>query len=206
MKIEHIIGKFKNRIPNPIEIKKEYSVLIPLVKNNENWEIIYELRSQKITQPGEISFPGGRVENHETYKQAAIRETIEELNIGETNIEIIGELDYLVSYENIRINCFLGIISGIDVDSINPNKDEVDHIFTVPLDFFLETEPDNYYLSVRTVLNEEFPYNLIPNGKDYSWRDGKRSVQFYHYKDYIIWGYTAKMTKQFIDIIKGPKN
>lgn len=206
MKIEHIIGKFKNRIPNPIEIKKEYSVLIPLVKNNENWEIIYELRSQKITQPGEISFPGGRVENHETYKQAAIRETIEELNIGETNIEIIGELDYLVSYENIRINCFLGIISGIDVDSINPNKDEVDHIFTVPLDFFLETEPDNYYLSVRTVLNEEFPYNLIPNGKDYSWRDGKKSVQFYHYKDYIIWGYTAKMTKQFIDIIKGPKN
>lgn len=204
MQIEDIIEKFKNRIPRPIDIKKEYSVLIPLIMNNGKWEIVYELRSKDISQPGEISFPGGRVEKGETYKKAAIRETIEELNISENNIEVIGELDYLVSYENIRINCFLGIISGVDVDKINPDKGEVDHIFTVPLDFFLETDPDTYYLSVRTVLNEEFPYNLIPNGKDYSWRDGKRSVQFYHYKDYIIWGYTAKMTKQFIDIIKGP--
>ena len=204
MKIEHIVEKFKKRIPRPIDIKKEYSVLIPLIMNKGNWEIIYELRSKDIRQPGEISFPGGRVEKDETYKQAAIRETMEELNIGQDKIEVIGELDYLVSYDNIRINCFLAIVSGVELDDINPNQDEVDHVFTVPLDFFLETDPDTYYLSVRTVLNEEFPYNLIPNGKDYNWSDGSRSVQFYHYKDYIIWGYTAKMTKQFIDIIKGP--
>lgn len=206
MKIEDIIEKFKNRIPRPIDIKNEYSVVIPLIKNKENWEIIYELRSKHISQPGEISFPGGRVEEGESYKEAGIRETMEELNIREDNIEVIGELDYLVSYENIRINCFLAIISGVDVDDIRPNREEVDHIFTVPLDFFLETEPNTYYLSLRTVLNEEFPYNLIPNGKDYSWRDGKRSVQFYHYKDYVIWGYTAKMTNQFINIIKGAMN
>ncbi len=206
MKIENIIEKFKSRIPRPIDVKKEYSVLIPLIKNGDKWEIIYELRSKNISQPGEISFPGGRVEKDESFKMAAIRETMEELNIDEKNIEVIGELDYLVSYENIRINCFLGIITGVDLEDINPDKEEVDHIFTVPLEFFLETEADTYYLSVRTVLNEEFPYNLIPNGKDYSWRDGKRSVQFYHYKDYIIWGYTAKMTHQFISIIKGPIN
>ena len=144
MKIEHIIGKFKNRIPRPIDVKKEYSVLIPLIMNNGKWEVIYELRSKHISQPGEISFPGGRVEKDESYKQAAIRETMEELNIDENNIEVIGELDYLVSYENIRINCFFGIITGIDLEDINPDKNEVDHIFTVPLDFFLETEPDTY--------------------------------------------------------------
>lgn len=206
MDIENIVEKFKTRRSKPMDIQKEFSVLVPLIRNNENWEIIYELRSQNITQPGEISFPGGKVEQGETYKEAAIRETMEELNLKEENIEVIGELDFLVSYDNIIIHCYLGIISGVSVKDIDPNKEEVDHMFTVPLEFFLETEPDTYFLGIKTVLNEEFPYNLIPNGKDYNWRDGNRSVQFYHYKDYTIWGYTAKMTKQFIDIIKGPMN
>lgn len=204
MDIDNIIDRFRNRTPRPIDIKKEYAVLIPLIRNKEQWEIIYELRSKKVTQPGEISFPGGGVEGNETYKEAAVRETVEELNIKEENIKVIGELDYLVSHENMTIHCFLATISGVNVAKIEPNEDEVDHIFTVPLDFFLENKPDTYYLDLKTVLNDEFPYNLIPNGRDYSWRDGKRSVQFYHYGDYIIWGYTAKMTKQFIDILKGP--
>lgn len=205
MDIKDIIEKFKNRIPSPIDMTKNYSVLIPLIDNNGKWEIIYELRSKDLnTQPGEISFPGGGVDKGETFKEAAIRETIEELNISKNNIEVIGELDYLVSYEGRVIYCYLGIISGVDINKIQPNKSEVDHIFTVPLEFFLETEPDTYYMDLETVLNEEFPYNLIPNGREYGWRTGKRSVHFYNYNDYIIWGYTAKMTKQLIDIIKGP--
>ncbi len=205
MYIEKIREIIKDRIPKPIDIKRNYSVLIPIIENNNRLEIIYELRSKNLdTQPGEISFPGGEVEDNETFKEAAIRETVEELNIQEDNISIMGELDYLVSYANITIHCFLGTISGLIVDNIVPNPNEVDHIFTVPLDFFLEKEPDTYYLDLQTVLNDEFPYNLIPNGRDYNWRRGKYPVMFYHYNDYIIWGFTARMTKQFIDIIKGP--
>ncbi|WP_313233666.1 NUDIX hydrolase [Tissierella praeacuta] len=206
MDIEKIKDIIKHRTPKPIDIKKNYSVLIPIIENNNRLEIIYELRSKNLNnQPGEISFPGGEVEDNENFKGAAIRETAEELNIKEENINIIGELDYLVSYANITIHCFLGTISGLNVDNIVPNHDEVDHIFTVPLDFFMENEPDIYYLDLQTVLNDEFPYNLIPNGKKYNWRRGKHSVMFYYYKDYIIWGFTARMTKNFIDIIKGPK-
>jgi len=70
MDIEYIIGKFKNRTPKPIGINREYAVLIPLVNNNGQWEIIYELRSKNLhKQPGEISFPGGAVEENETYKE-----------------------------------------------------------------------------------------------------------------------------------------
>lgn len=207
MDIEKIRKIVNNRIPRPIDIKRNYSVLIPIIENNNRLGIIYELRSKNLNnQPGEISFPGGEVEDNETFQEAAIRETMEELNIKRDNISIIGELDYLVSYANITIHCFLGTISGINVDNIVPNHDEVDHIFTVPLDFFLNNEPDIYYLDLKTVLNDEFPYNLIPNGRDYNWRSGKHSVMFYHYKDYVIWGFTARMTKNFIDIIKGPNN
>lgn len=205
MYIDKIRDKLSKKTPGPMDIKRRYSVLIPIIENNNRLEIIYELRSKHVNQPGEISFPGGEVEGKETYKEAAIRETMEELNIQKENIEIIGELDYLVSYANITIHCFVGIISGLNVDKIVPNKAEVDHIFTVPLDFFLGNEPDIYYLDLKTVLNDQFPYNLIPNGKNYNWSVGKHTVMFYHYNDYIIWGFTAKMTKHFIDVIKDLK-
>ena len=198
-----LIDKVKSRSPQPIDIDKKYAILIPLIKVNDEWELLYELRAKSLeSQPGEISFPGGKVELDEAFMDAAIRETIEELQICRENIDYIGELDYLISYSNITIHCFLAIISGIIVDEIQPNHDEVDHIFTVPVNFFLENEPDKYYLDLVTVDNDEFPYNLIPDGRKYKWRRGVNSVLFYKYKEYIIWGYTAKMTKQLIDIIK----
>lgn len=203
MDIEKLVEIVEKREPKPIGIKREYAVLIPLIDHGGRWEIIYELRSMKLNkQPGEISFPGGKVEPGETYREAAIRETEEELLISRDHIEVIGELDYIVSHENITVYCFLGIIHGLDFDDISPSEDEVDHIFTVPLDYLLETEPDHYNLGVGTMLNEKFPYNLIPNGRDYDWRMGVNNVYFYFYDEYIIWGLTAKMTKSFIDIVK----
>lgn len=203
MDIEDIINKIKGRRAEPLEVKQKYAVLIPLIENRGKWEIIYELRAKDLKrQPGEISFPGGQVEKGETYKEAAIRETMEELNIEKENINIIGELDYLVSHANTVIHSFLATIHNIDVDNIKANKDEVDHIFTVPINFFINNEPNLYYIDLHPAISEDFPYNLIPNGKNYNWRFDKHSVYFYNYNDYIIWGYTAKMTKHFIDLIK----
>lgn len=203
MDIEYIKNKVYNRIPQPLDVKYKYAVLVPIINNNNRLELIFQMRAKTLNrQPGEVSFPGGQVEENESFKEAAIRETIEELNILEENIEVIGELDYVVSYYNSTVHAFLGIINGVDVDKINPNKGEVDHIFTVPLDFFLENEPEVYYLDLLIQNSAEFPYNLIPNGEDYKWGRGKHSVHFYHYEDYIIWGYTAKVLKNLTNIIK----
>ena len=138
----------------------------------------------------------------ESFEETAIRETMEELLIESENIEILGELDYLVSYSNFTIHCFLGLIKGLNIEDINPSDDEVDHIFTVPIDYLIDNEPKKYELDLMTVVNEEFPYSLLPNGKDYNWRRGKHLVLFYKYMDYIIWGFTARMTKHLIDLIK----
>lgn len=203
MDIEYIKNKVYNRIPQPLDVKYKYAVLVPIINNNNRLELIFQMRAKTLNrQPGEVSFPGGQVEENESFKEAAIRETIEELNILEENIEVIGELDYVVSYYNSTVHAFLGIINGVDVDKINPNKGEVDHIFTVPLDFFMKNEPEVYYLDLLIQNSAEFPYNLIPNGEDYKWGRGKHSVHFYHYEDYIIWGYTAKVLKNLTNIIK----
>lgn len=196
--------KLKERRSKPMEELSKFAVLIPLIKTQKGWEVIYEFRAMNMkTQPGEISFPGGRVEEGESFREAAVRETMEELNLKEDKIEVIGELDYLITYANMEIHCFLGLISGVNVDMIRPNPAEVDHLFTVPLDFILSREPEAYELELKTIYNGEFPYNLIPNGRDYKFRRAKRIIYFYHYEDYVIWGYTATMTKHLADFIKG---
>lgn len=204
MNIDNIIRKIEDYQPKAMDNVGEYAVMIPLILDEGQWKIIYEFRAMDLKrQPGEISFPGGRVEKGESFKQAAIRETMEELLIERRNINLIGELDYLVSNGKYTIYCFMGLITGIDLKDIRANKDEVDHIFALPLDFLLENSPDEYFLDIETKINDEFPYNLIPNGHKYKFSaSGKHSVLFYKYEDYNIWGYTARMTKHFIDIIK----
>ncbi|HLR21217.1 MAG TPA: CoA pyrophosphatase [Tissierellaceae bacterium] len=203
LNINSIVERLKNREPESMEEINHCAILIPLVKIDGEWEIIFELRSKNMsTQPGEVSFPGGKMETNESYKETAVRETVEELNIPKESIDILGELDYLRSYTNLEIHCFLGTISGISVDNISPNPGEVDHIFTVPLKYFLETEPEGYYMDVENTYNAEFPYNLIPGGKDYKFRKLRRTIYFYQYNDYVIWGYTATMIKHLIEIIK----
>lgn len=203
LRIENLKEKLRKREAGSIESMSKFAVLLPLIKVDNQWELIFELRSMDLkSQPGEISFPGGRLEKNEDYIDAAIRETIEELKIRKENIEILGELDYLISYSNMRIHCFLSLIKGVNVKNISPNQDEVDHIFTVPLDYFLENQPREYYLEMETKYNAEFPYNLIPNGQDYSFRKPRRKIYFYEYNDYTIWGYTASMVKHLVEVIK----
>jgi 8-oxo-dGTP pyrophosphatase MutT (NUDIX family) len=200
--INKLALEVQNRAPKPMDIKGKYSVLIPLISRNGRWEILFELRSNNIAQPGEVSFPGGRVESGESFKQTAVRETMEELVIERENINLIGELDFLVSYANFTIHCFLGIIMNIEFEDIKPNPEEVAEIFTVPLSFFTENEPHIHELTLRTEDSESFPYHLIPNGRDYNFRVGKHRVVFYEYGKYTIWGYTARMTKQLADIAR----
>ncbi len=203
MKIEMIYEKVKNLEVKPIDVKKEYSVLIPIIEVDGELHILYELRSKDLQkQPQEISFPGGAVEVGETFEEAAVRETVEELKIAYENIKILKELDYLVASRGIRINCFLGVIEGIKIEDINPNAAEVDHVFSVPIDWLMKHEPDEYNMHLSRKLESDFPYNLIPNGENYKWQDGKDKIHFYKYKSYNIWGFTAKMTKNFIDKIR----
>lgn len=205
MELNNLRKILENREANPLGVKSKFAVLLPLYyeEKDDRWYILYERRAMSLRkQPGEISFPGGQLEKDESFKMAAIRETMEELEIGEQNIDVLGELDYIVSAENLIVRCFLGRIKDISFDQIKPSQDEVDHIFKVPLDFFLKTEPLVYSLPMKIELVDDFPYYLIPNGKKYDFAKGKHEIIFYQYEDYTIWGFTAKMTWGFIDIIK----
>src|SRR5690554_1903096 len=76
------------------------AVLIPLVHMNGEWHILFEVRSLTMRkQPGDISFPGGRIESTDSSPlAAAIRETYEELGVNPKDIQVLGEISpYIMS-------------------------------------------------------------------------------------------------------------
>ncbi|AFS79404.1 MutT/NUDIX hydrolase familiy protein [Gottschalkia acidurici 9a] len=194
--------KLKNREAKIIGNKRDCSVLLPLIRVDNEWNILFQVRSKRLNfQPGDISLPGGKRDGNETNLETAIRETEEELNISRDNIEILGGIDYMVMPYNITIYGYVGIIRDIRVEDINYSKDEVDHIFTVPLEFFLKNAPRKYSLKLDMIFDVNFPHDEIENGEKYKWKKREEVVPFYKYKNYTIWGITATFVDNFISIL-----
>ena len=200
--IDTLKYKLQNHKPyiNGHKNMKKASVLIPIVKKNDSYYILFEVRSKNLrTQPSEISFPGGKIEANEFPLDAVIRETCEELGTDKENIDIICELDLLVTHANLIIHPYVGHLN--DIDNLNINKDEVDHVFLVPISYLLKYEPNYYKNEVSIVPDENFPYDIIPNKKNYKFDKGNYDIIFYKYENYIIWGITAKILEDFLTLI-----
>lgn len=198
--LNRIEKTFSNRNAGILGELKKNAVMILLSEEEGKVNIIFEVRALNLRhQPGDICLPGGKVEKDESPKTASIRETMEELNLNRDDISFIGNMDYVVTPYNFIIYPF---VARVNRNEIFPNKDEVDHIFKVPIEFFLENSPEAYEMSLMPNLSKEFPYHLIKSGKDYKFRIGKAPQYFYKYKNYVIWGFTALIIKSFIDILK----
>ncbi|SET53508.1 NUDIX domain-containing protein [Oceanobacillus limi] len=204
MDIETILSRLKNREPSILgyeELKKS-AVLLPLVEVNRETHVLFEVRSMKLrSQPGDICFPGGRIDKKDmSPKHCAVRETTEELGIDKGMIKDILPLDYIVSDFGRIIYPFVGRITNPNM--IIPNEAEVGEVFTVPLHYFMHTPPESYKVNFQVIPEENFPYELIVGGKDYNWQVRHIHELFYKYEDRVIWGLTAKILTHFLDLVK----
>lgn len=202
MNINDIKKRIKKYIPQPMDDDIKFSVLLPLIYIEGELNLIYEVRSKSIRQPGEISFPGGKIEDNESPMHAAIRETWEELGVEKQNIEILAETDYATSKSGAFVYTFLGHIKNVNFYDIKYNTDEVSELFFVPLSYFMDNEPEKYYINYVPEAEESFPHKLINNGEKYDWENLRYPVYFYKYNEYVIWGLTAKITYSFINKLK----
>lgn len=190
--------------PRPLGKQRYFAVLLPLVEVEGELHILYEVRGKNISQPGETSFPGGAVEKGETFEQAAVRETMEELNLRREQIRVIGEIDYIVS-DFAVIHCFVGELMDVTVDEVRFNR-EVDKVFTVPVRYFQEHKPIYYASEVQYKHAKDFPFHLLPQGKSYKFRRGMHYIPFYELKENRLWGFTANLTDRFIEIVESRKS
>lgn len=199
---EKLQNIFLKRKSNLLDLKRENSVFVLFYLENNSLNILYTKRALHLKhQPGDICFPGGGKEGDESDLETALRETEEELKISRKNIKIIGKSDFIITVYGAKITPFIGFLKDIKLKEINFNTDEVDSVFGVPIEFF-NKEPEKHYLNFKPYTDDNFPFKLIQNGENYNFSRPRISEYFYNYKGNIIWGLTAKITKNVINIIQ----
>jgi len=184
------------------ETALRYAVLIPLVQVDGEWRVLFEVRSLTMRkQPGDISFPGGRIDPTDASPmEAAIRETHEELGVNPTCIKVLGQMSAYIASPSFVVYPFVATIDHHEIESFN--KDEVEAIFTIPVSWLLSHEPYMHTVSVQPMPPMDFPYDKIFNGDKYQWRPRAIEEWFYDYEEYTIWGLTARVLKHFVETIK----
>ena len=180
----------------------ESAVTVPIMEYQGEICIILEERTSWLKKnPGEISFPGGRIERGDgSALDAAIRETCEELGLTRQDLEYIGPLDILLTPFNVLVYPFVCLVRKNAV--IKPNFSECRSLLYVPLAYLMETEPITSAVAVKLVPPDDYPYELIPRGRDYPWREGSYAQFFYVWQGHVIWGLTARILHHFLSLIK----
>jgi len=163
----------------PVEELRKAAVLIAITDSKDP-ELIYTLRSNKVgSHGGEVSFPGGMYEEEDnTLQNTALRESQEETGLDKAKVNILGPIDTVVSRFNISVTPYVGIVPD-DIE-LNDNSDEIEACFRVPLSFLLEDKRHR---------NDE----INRNGDIFF-------MPAYQYDSYIIWGLTAMITVDFLNI------
>lgn len=204
------IDKFKNvgtKILSPT-YQMHSSVVLPVIEITGEDHILFELRNSKLKhQPGEVSFPGGRVEKDEESRAAAIREFCEEIEAEESQLEIISRIFEYATPTRGLIHCYLARIDkNIDLSISN---DEVERLFTVPISFFKDQNPLVFKNASVIVPDEKLELsgllerlNIPLKGEEsYSWPTLYYDIPFYEYEEFIIWGITANMVRNFVEML-----
>lgn len=157
------------------------AVLLPLFPKEGELHVLFTKRTPHLTHhSGEISFPGGVCEpGDRDYADTALREAWEEVGITPEDVELLGELDDCHSIHNYLVTPVVGVFPG--EYRLTVNDAEIERLIEVPLSHFAKPG----------VFRAE------------EWlKDGRpRLVYFYRYQEDEIWGLTARILKQFLDVL-----
>ena len=157
------------------------AVMVGLLERENGLHVLLTKRTDDLEHhPGQISFPGGHIDDGDIdATAAAIRETFEETGIGRENINVIGRLDTYITRTGFSIVPVIGHIFGSF--DLHPDPKEVAEIFEVPLAHFMD--PTNHQL-----LERNFEGNI-------------RKFYAMPYGDYYIWGATAGMLFNLYEVL-----
>lgn len=198
--------------------KEEYfnsAVLVLLMLVDEEYHFVFEKRAAMIRQAGEICFPGGKFDPDKdmNFRETALRETAEELGITPEKITIIGPLDTVVGTMGVTVDAFLGILDIYGLEDLKISLDEVEKIFTVPVSYFENTEPEVYQVNLTaqpSYINQAgvevitFPAKELGLPERYTrpWGNMMNNVFVYRVVGETIWGITARLIRDVTSKIK----
>ncbi len=179
---------------------KQSAVIVPFVKVNNTESVLFEIRSDKVPQPGEICFPGGNRNSADiSLRHTTVRETSEELGIKESSIANVTSLGVLHSSIGNEIHIFTAELNISSIIDLNINKDEVEKVFVIPAEYFMSNVPEIY--SVNAVISPfkdgkvTFPAKELNLPVKYhsDWGFDEKKVYVYKTEHGVIWGITAQI-------------
>jgi 8-oxo-dGTP pyrophosphatase MutT (NUDIX family) len=156
-------------------------VLLPLFCKDGAYHILFTRRTDKVKRhKGEISFPGGMYDASDSDLSAtALREAHEEVGIKPQDVELLGELDEVVTLTDFIVSPFVGLIPY--PYAFVPSPEEIEEVIILPLFGFLQ----------EGILTEA------------DWQYGDKTAKIYTYRcgRHVIWGATARILRQFLELI-----
>ena len=156
------------------------AVLLPITRSAEPRLVLTLRASGMSTHSGEVAFPGGRRDPEDFDLIAtALRESEEEIGLPSGSVEVLGPLSTLVSRHGIEVTPYVGLVP--DYVEYQTNAAEIASVFSVPLAFFRD-DP------------REMTHRIDYLGK--SWY-----VPSYRYGEYQIWGLTAIMVVELVNLL-----
>ena len=153
---------------------------------DSSWKFLLITRSSHPLDKhkGQVSFPGGSIEDGESPQQAAIREAYEEINVPQDNMDVLGALSPLfIPVSNFMVYPFVGQVDMNEV-TLRRQESEVDEILEISLDEFMQKSSIS-----------EMDMKMANDLK-------LRNVPYYKLGDKIVWGATAMMLSEFREICK----
>ena len=158
------------------------AVLVPIIQRPDPTVLLTQRADHLNHHAGQVSFPGGRVEEADTGPvDTALRETEEEVGLSRSFVDVVGALDTYETGTGFSITPIVGFVrTGFDLVL---QEEEVAEAFEVPLDFILDQ--NNHQLNSGEWKGRVRHYHVIP------------------YRDYHIWGATAGMLVNLHNKLKG---
>ena len=149
------------------------AVLFPIVLRPTGPTVLLTRRTEQLRDhPGQISFPGGRIDaSDRSPEEAALREAMEEVGLNSRHIEIVGFLPEYRTVTGYQVTPVVGFVTP--PFDLQPGASEVAEVFEVPLSFLLDSH------------NHQRHSRETPGGRRYFFA--------MPYGPYCIWGATAGM-------------
>ena len=156
-------------------VLRDAGVLVPLVVENGVLRVILTMRSSALKHhPGQIAFPGGKVDDGDAdVEVAALREAEEEIGLRAGNVEVLGAMPCHETVTGFSVTPVLGRVKNPFIPV--PERGEVEEVFSVPLAHV--TDPARFSIQHRR------------------WRGNRRYYYAVPYGPYYIWGATARILR-----------